>query len=312
MTQNNHAKIKLIVLDIDGTLLNSRLELSERNERALKAALEAGAQVALATGKTSNAGAKLVERLGLSTPGIYLQGTAIFEADGSIRYQQTLDPVVARQVITYAEDRGFEFIAYSGTRMMVPRANQEVIDGIMRYHEPMPEVVGPLQNLLDNLAFNKLMIIGPGPREIKALRWQLQAQLDGQCRLMQAGIPEMLEVLPHGASKGAALRVMLKNMGIDAKNVMAMGDAENDIEMLQVAGLGVAIGNASDSLKAAAREVVASNDDDGVAEAIERFVLGRKLEEPKSDEAEKIIEPGGDPEVAPEAVKAKPESEEER
>ncbi|MFO7323300.1 MAG: HAD family hydrolase [Chloroflexota bacterium] len=299
MTDNNrtYADIRLIVLDIDGTLLNSQLELSERNERALRAALEAGVQISLATGKTASAGAKLVERLGLSSPNIYLQGTAIFEADGSIRYQQTLDPAVARQVITYIEDRGFELIAYSGTRMMVPRVNQEVIDGIMRYHEPMPEVVGPIQNLLDNIALNKLMIVGPGPREIKALRWQLQAQLDGRCRLMQAGIPEMVEVLPPGASKGAALRIMLRNMGINPANVMAMGDAENDIEMLQVAGLGVAVGNASEALKAAADEVVAPNDDDGVAEAIERFVLKRSLEEPK-------------PEVAPQAVETAAENEE--
>src|SRR5690606_39931801 len=96
MTDNNrtYADIRLIVLDIDGTLLNSQLELSERNERALRAALEAGVQISLATGKTASAGAKLVERLGLSSPNIYLQGTAIFEADGSIRYQQTLDPAV--------------------------------------------------------------------------------------------------------------------------------------------------------------------------------------------------------------------------
>lgn len=310
MTNNNpsNENIKLIVLDIDGTLLNSDLELSERNERALKAALEAGVQVALATGKTASAGRKLVERLGLSTPGIYLQGTAIFEADGSIRYQQTLDPVVARQVFTYAGDRGFEFITYSSTRMMVPHINQDVIDGIMRYHEPMPEVVGPLVNLLNTVALNKIMIIGDNAREIKALRWQLEAQFGGRCRLMQAGIPEMLEVLPPGASKGAALRVFLKNIGIEARHVMAMGDAENDIEMLQVAGLGVAIGNAGPSLKAVAKEVVASNDDDGVAEAVERFVLKRRLDAPASDKAEPILEPGA-PAATAEAAAPATESE---
>lgn len=301
MTQSNRKtdpQIKLIVLDIDGTLLNSQLELSERNEKALKAALAEGVQIVLATGKTRNAGLKIADRLGMTTPGIYLQGLTIYEPDGTISYQQTLDEAVARQVLTFGTDRGFKFIAYSGTRMMLPRRDPEVMDGLMRYHEPEPEIVGPLVNLVGRIPLNKLMAIGE-PRAITALRWQLEAQLNGAARLMQAGIPSMLEILPPGASKGAALRHLLGSLKIAPEQVMAMGDAENDIEMLQVAGLGVAIGNATAALKKVAKHVAPTNDEDGVADSIERFVIKRKLDAPVSESAEKMIAPGGEPLAEP-------------
>ena len=312
MTQsngNNDTHIKLVVLDIDGTLLNSNLELTERNETALKAAIADGAQVVLATGKTRNAGMKVAERLGLTTPGIYLQGLTIYEADGTISFQQTLDEAVARQVLTYGTERGFKFIAYSGTRMMIPRRDPEIMDGLMRYHEPEPEVVGPLVNLVGKVSINKLMAIGE-PRAITALRWQLEAQLNGAARLMQAGIASMLEILPPGASKGTALRHLLQRMNIDRAHVMAMGDAENDTEMLQLAGLGVAIGNASAALKKVAKHVAPTNDEDGVADSIERFVIKRKLAVQESDSAEKMIEPGGEAAAKPESADEAVQSEE--
>jgi hypothetical protein len=83
----------------------------------------------------------------------------------------------------------------------------------------------------------------------------------------------MLEVLPPNCSKGAALRILLKDLHISPDNVLAIGDAENDIEMIQLAGIGVAMGHAAQQVKDAADEVVGSNDEDGFAEAVERFVL---------------------------------------
>jgi hydroxymethylpyrimidine pyrophosphatase-like HAD family hydrolase len=114
-------------------------------------------------------------------------------------------------------------------------------------------------------------------RKIKALRWQLGKQLDGAGRLVQAMIPDMLEVLPPNASKGAALKTLLKELGVAPQNVLAMGDGENDIEMLQLAGIGVAVGNADQRLKDIADHVVGTNDEDAVAQVIERFVLKQPL-----------------------------------
>jgi Cof subfamily protein (haloacid dehalogenase superfamily) len=265
-------EIKLIALDLDGTLLNSQHQMTERTERALKAALEKGIQVVLATGKTFISGQRVIERLGLTTPGIYLQGLAIYNSDGSVRHQQKLDPEVARQVLTYAEERGYKMAAYSGQRILVRTITQDILTLNEQYHEPKPEAVGPLQNILDDTPINKLLAVQLNdPRRITALRWQLNAQLGSRAKLTQA-LSDMLEILPPGASKGAALKVLLRDMGVSPANVIAFGDGENDIEMLQLVGLGVAMGNAVQKLKDVASHVTGTNDEDGIAQALEKYI----------------------------------------
>jgi Cof subfamily protein (haloacid dehalogenase superfamily) len=280
MTEQPHSNptIRLIATDIDGTLLNSRSELSERAEKALKAAIEQGVQIVLATGKTFHSGQYVINKAKLNAPGIYVQGTVTYNSDGTIRTQQTLDTTVARQAITFAEDRGYVVSLYSGSRILVRRMHERIQYLAEHYHEPVPEAVGPLQNILGTIPVNKVLFVSPGDdgRRMRALRWQLNAQLDGAARLLQAGVPDMLEMLPPGASKGAALRALLKELRIEPSQVMTLGDAENDLEMIQMAGIGVAVGNAEQALKDAAKYTVASNNDDGFAEAVERFVLPPK------------------------------------
>jgi Cof subfamily protein (haloacid dehalogenase superfamily) len=248
--------------------------MSARNEAALRAAIAQGIKVIFATGKTRHSANGLLDRLKLDTPGIYLQGLAVHYADGTTRHEQKLDSSVARRVITYAEDRGFDVIAYAGSRILVRAASAHADELTLRYSEPAPEVVGPLVNLLNTTQFNKLILSRKGDfKKIRALRWQLETQLNGAARLMQAGIMDMVEVLPPGASKARALKALLAELGVAPEHVLAVGDGENDIELIQMAGVGVAMGNAADALKQAADYVVADNDADGVAEAIERFAL---------------------------------------
>jgi Cof subfamily protein (haloacid dehalogenase superfamily) len=270
MTQN----IKLVVVDLDGTLLNSKGTMSEGNEAALKKVIEQDVQVVIATGKTRISATPVIERLGLTTPGIYLQGLAIYQADGSISFQKTLEPEIARQVITFAEDRGYKLVAYSGNRILVREEHKRGKELAEIYGEPMPEAVGPLQNLLGEMPIHKLIAIwDDDPRKVKALRWQLDMQLAGKATLVQAMIPDMVEILPPKTSKGVALQSLLKQLSITASETLAIGDGENDIEMLKFAGVSVAIGNADERLKAIADHVVGTNDEDGVAEALKKFVI---------------------------------------
>ncbi len=263
-------EIKLVIVDLDGTLLNSNHQLSERTEKVLRAALDQGIQVMLATGKTYYSARHIIEKLKLVTPGVYVQGLIVHNADGNIRHQQTLDPALARRVITFAEDRGFTVLIYSGTRLLM-RAKTPLYEHIQRYDEPAPEIVGPLQNILDTTPLHKLLLYGDEKR-VTALRWQLSMQLNGQATLVYAQIPGMMEVLPHGASKGRAVKALIRELGFHPNQVLAIGDGENDIEMIQVAGIGVAMGNADERLKKVADHIVADNDNDGVAEALEKFI----------------------------------------
>jgi len=267
--------IKLIAIDVDGTLLNNKLEMSPRVEAALLAAIEQGVHVVLATGKTRNAVQAYIKKLDLNEAGIFVQGLMVYDAEGKTLHSQTLEPRIARQVITMAEDRGFQMLAYSGSRILVKAHNRFLEESVTKYQEMPPEAVGALQNILYDTPVNKLIAVGD-PHAIKGLRWQLKALVGGAAKLTQAAVPEHLEILPPSGSKGAALKVVCKHYKISPDIVLAIGDAENDIEMIQFAGLGVAMGNGAQIVKDAAKVTVASNDEDGLAEAIEKYVLKAK------------------------------------
>lgn len=288
MTDTNDTKhdIRAIVIDVDGTLLNNEHTITPRTEKAIKDAIAKGVQVVLATGKTHKSTQSIIDQFGLETPGIYLQGLAIYDQSGAIRHQTTLAPELARQALTFIEDRGFVVAAYHQDRILVRARHAQLEEELVKRHEVAPEAVGPLQNLLGKLAINKLIVIGER-KAINALRWQLSMQVGGAGRLLQPGIDEMLELLPPGSSKGAALKTLAKDIGVDVAQILAIGDGENDIEMIQIAGVGVAMGQANQKVKDAADYVTASNDEDGVAQAIERYVLGKT-------EAESEPEAGAD------------------
>jgi Cof subfamily protein (haloacid dehalogenase superfamily) len=269
--------IKLIVLDLDGTLLNSQHQISEKTAAAIGKAQSQGVQIMLATGKTRYSGEHIIKRFNLTTHGIYLQGASVHLHDGGIHANTTLSPEVARRIITFAEDRGFDVAAYSGQRILSRTVSPGAKELHELYHEPLPEAVGPLQNVASGTPINKLLLIKQNdPRKIRALRWQLSMQLNPKEAHMTQALPDMLEILPPNISKGGALKSLLKDLGIKPEEVMAMGDAENDLEMIELVGIGIAMGNAVDKLKDAADYVVASNDEDGVAEAIERFALKKE------------------------------------
>ena len=229
--------IRLIVVDLDNTLLNSEHQMTERTEKALKAALEKGAQVILATGKTPLSAQEIIQRLNLTAPGIYVQGLVIAGPDGAILHQKTLDAGIARRAITFAEDRGFLMAAYSGSTIVMRSANP-YREFFHKFGEPVPEIVGPLQNILDDMPVNKLLAMGD-PTRLKSLRWQLNMQLNSSIQMTQSHVETILEILPAGASKAWALKALLNQMDIPNHEVLAIGDAENDIGMFQLAGIGI-------------------------------------------------------------------------
>jgi len=284
-------EIKLIVVDLDGTLLNSKHKMSDRNKTAIKKAIEKGVQVVIATGKTRASAVGLLEELGIKSPGVFAQGLIIYNGDGSVRNNTIMDKNILRQIITFAEDRGFGVLAYSGDRLLARRAD-EFAEEIAKYGEPMAEGVGALQNILDHTEINKVILYGQESK-IPALRWQLSKQLDGQIHLTRSAVKGIIEVLPANSSKGKAVMRVMKDLNIPPENTMAIGDGENDIEMLQAVGTAVAMGNAIQKLKDVANQVVGSNDADGVAQAIEMFVIGKT--EAENSEAvskvETVVEP---------------------
>jgi Cof subfamily protein (haloacid dehalogenase superfamily) len=265
-------EIKLIATDLDGTLLNSEHEITPRTERALKAAIARGVPVILATGKTVHSRHKPIAQLGLNTPGVYSQGLVLINADGSVRYQRDLDNPTACRVVQFAEARGLNLAAIveGGNRLIAPERHS-LTDFMVAHHEPEADYVGPLSAVIDHLPVTKVLVEIP-PAQMADTYAELAGQLNGTAALVQS-MPHLLEILPPGASKGDGLRRLLDDLGVDPAHVLACGDRDNDFEMLEMVGIGVAMANGSDRLKSIADYVTASNDEDGVGLAVEKFVL---------------------------------------
>lgn len=262
--------IRLIVTDLDGTLLNSNHNISPRTEKILREAMQRGIPLILATGKTRTSALHIIDHLGLTTPGVYIQGLMVYSGTGDVLYQQTLASDPAHIAIEAAEQGDYTTVIYSGTRILT-KANNAFTDMLVKHHEPDPVAVGPLRDAIEHYPVHKLTFIDEASR-ITTLRAALQTQIGDRVTLVQA-LDTMLEVLPPGASKGNGLSHLLELIDMPKENVIAFGDGENDIGMLQLAGIGVAMGNSKPEVQKAANYVTASNDHDGIAEALERFVL---------------------------------------
>ncbi len=270
-------QIRLVAIDLDGTLLTPQGELTERNARALRLACDAGADVIVATGKSRASARHIVDRLDLHMPGVFTQGTTVYDREGKLWHSTTLQPETASGVLRYAEERSLPYLAYAGERLLMPFDTPFRWQMHEQYDEPLPEVVGSLLPHLERVALNKVVVMDPvdDGATRAALHQALDERVpgsDGGAHVTQA-VPHFVEVLPAGASKGAGLSWLLAQLEIDPAQVMAIGDGENDIEMLSLVGLGVAMANAHPRLKAGANWITTDNTESGVAQAIERFVL---------------------------------------
>ena len=272
---SSSSSVKLIVTDVDGTLLSSKQELSEATAEALRRAADLGVPTVLATGKTRGPWTKdIYERIGKTNaemPGLFIQGLIVSDGKGQTRTSETLDASAVKSILRFAKTRGCVIIAFCDDTIVCSKRNAST-DRVLDYGEPEPVECGDLLAKSDEYAINKLLLFGD-EEAVARYRTEAESVLTDACDITVA-VPGMLEFLPKGASKGAAVRALCESMGVAAADVLALGDGENDKEMLAFAGVGVAVGNASAAAKEAATYTLEeTNDQDAVAKAIERFVI---------------------------------------
>lgn len=257
-------------MDLDGTLLNSEHTISPRTEATLRRAMHQGIHVVIATGRPRYTSQAIIDRLGLTTPGVFLQGLTVYDGTGALLHESLMDPAIAQIVADFSDRTGYTTLVYNSQTILTRK--RDALTAIMQqYHEQAPDEIGPLAALPGAVPISKFVFIAP-PERIGAIREELKPFVNGSASLLQS-TPWLLEALPPGSSKGAGLRWLLDYMGIHPGHVLAIGDGENDLEMIELAGIGVAVGNATEHLKDAANAIVGTNDEDGVAEAVKRFVL---------------------------------------
>ncbi len=261
---------RLVVADIDGTLVTSRREITARVRRVVREAQRRGVRVCLATGRTWRSGRRYFEALGADPPAILYNGGLIYDfARDRALFRRAMTVRQAQKVIAALDafpDLAAHF--YVEDEIYV-RWRTPLVEATARQDHILPAAVGDFRTVLRGRPM-KFRILGPRPRLAALLRRVQRA--DGAGTYVFSA-RNSLEILPPGSSKGAALRRMARLLRVPLRQVVAVGDELNDLSMIQVAGLGVAMGNAPRELRRAADYVAPSNDDDGLAEVIRRFIL---------------------------------------
>lgn len=265
---------KLIALDMDGTLLTPQGTISPRTHAAITAARARGVTVVLASGRPLEGMTRYLEELGMTGPEDYVisyNGAMVQRvADGARIRSQLLTGADASLVARLAEQHGVNVHGFSVRQGLIsPR--------LSHYTEHESRLTGMPVNLVDfatlppDEAILKVMMIDEPALLSRAIA-ALPAQLYQDYTVVQSA-PYFLEIMNKQSHKGSGVAALAEHLGLDASQVIAVGDAGNDSHMIEYAGLGVAMGNATEPLKALAQHITSRNDEDGVARVIETFVL---------------------------------------
>ncbi|PAN28619.1 hypothetical protein PAHAL_5G166400 [Panicum hallii] len=274
-------KFKYIFCDMDGTLLNSKSQITARNAEALREARSRGVNIVIATGKARPAVidalsmADLSGRTGIvseSSPGVFLQGLLVYGSEGRQIYKRNLDQEVCREALLYSLEHKIPLVAFSQDHCY-SMFQHPLVDSLHYiYHEPKAKIVPSIDHLLGTADIQKVLFLETPEGISSALRPYWAKAIEGRAHVVQAQ-PDMLELVPPATSKGNGVQILMNHLSISPDQVMAIGDGENDIEMLQLASLGVALANGSEKTKAVANVIGATNDDDGVAQAIYEYAF---------------------------------------
>lgn len=274
--------IKLLALDIDGTLLTPRGELTPRNSAAINQVRQLGVQVTLVTGRRFNSARELVQRLELDVPLVSHNGalTKNIETLETLDYHP-LDAEIARAIICIGRECEVDMICCDdpdGLGKMVMEGVSEDNKSLHRYLEKYRDSVVEVADLLEYVDHPPIQMMFSGRCDpMEEFAESLKAVMGERIQLFKTRYRSVdltiLDALSVTASKGASLAMIAQKHGVAREEIMAVGDNHNDLTMLRYAGLGVVMANAEDELKRMGFERTSSNEEDGVAEAIERFIL---------------------------------------
>ena len=271
--------IRLLALDLDGTLMDDRMVIrSGRVRRAIAAAQERGVVVTLATGRMLDFALPFARDLEITAPLICYQGGLIQATDSDVPlYRATLEPALMRDVLEWRAQRGSHLVLYAAADVfLAERRHPDTF-----YHDMVGERLVWVDDLSAVLERHKPMkfIVFVEPHEADYVETELRQRFGGRMEVARSHAL-IVEGNPLGVSKGDALRRLAAHLDIPQAQVMAIGDQDNDVSMIAWAGVGVAMGNGSVAVKAAADWIAPPVAEDGAAVAIERFVLGASSSPP--------------------------------
>lgn len=265
-------KYKLIALDVDGTLLNDQYVLTEQTKQTIREVHEAGSEIVLCTGRAPASTLPILQELGLEGTMITHNGAATVHADErgqTLVHEFSFSLEAIHPMLDYARREGIHFDVCTPFNMYIERIGE--------YEKQMykkflinPKLVTDVAEL--GLPIVKFTLFSqPEVLDRVQREWDEQ-KLYGDLRMIRSG-DLFIDVMSAEANKGNALRALAESLAIDSGEIMAIGNYYNDLEMMAYAGLGIAVDNSPEDVKASANAITASNNEDGVHEAILKYAF---------------------------------------
>lgn len=268
-------KYKLLVLDVDGTLLNDEREISKRTLAALLKVQQMGVRIVLASGRPTYGLMPLAKTLELDNYGGFVlsyNGCQIIKAqNGEILFERRINPEMLPYLEKKARKNGFAIFTYHDDTLITDSPDNEYIKNEALLNNLKIIREDEFSTAID-FAPCKCMLVSDKEKALIGLEQHWEKRLAGTLDAFRSE-PYFLEVVPCGVNKANTLGALLEHLGVTREEVIAVGDGVCDVTMLQLAGMGVAMGHSQDSVKVCADYVTASNEEDGVALAVEKLIL---------------------------------------
>jgi Cof subfamily protein (haloacid dehalogenase superfamily) len=264
-------KISLVLADVDGTLVAEEKVLTQRAQKAVSALQRAGIRFAITSGRPPLGMAMLFDALEIKTPIAGFNGGLFVERDLTILEQKTVPADVARQAIELMRERGLDTWVYSGNDWLITKIDAPHVAREAWTVKFEPKVVTDVREHLQQVA----KIVGVSDDLDKVRRCEAEAQAAfGQRATATRSQPYYLDVTNKNANKGAVVEYLSQHVGVPEQEIATIGDQQNDVLMFKRSGFSIAMGNASDEVKAQAAAVTDSYNNEGFAKAMESFILG--------------------------------------
>ncbi len=272
--------IKLLALDMDGTLLNRSRQITDRVRKALSEAIKLGVTVVPATGRSHITAFKPLDMFGHDFPVLSSNGAYIRD-EKKVYFEAHISPDTIARAVELTKQECVPLYIYTGDMIYATPRNLHtgMIDRWREVCENPFTLVQTDEELLripQEKNIFKLFTIDENPERFSVVKSRFRAEFP---ELSSVNSEEAnLDITPLGVNKGSALVTLADMLGIKMSEVMAVGDGENDMEMIELAGIGVAMGNAYEGAKSVSDFITEDNDHDGVAVAVEKFILKEENE----------------------------------
>lgn len=264
---------KLIVTDMDGTLLGSDHQITQENKKALSKALDKGINVAIATGRWYDSAKLHTEFLQRRIPIIACNG-ALIKYEDNIIYSNYMNTNICLDIIDKLETHNIYYQCYGDNALYCKKMNT-VNKRFQELHDKMKKEMNlifdtDLREYVINNNILKIIVFEDVNKELlNNIKKELSCIKD--IEITTSG-PNNIEIMNYGVNKGNAVSILCKHLNIDKDETIAFGDSYNDLSMLEYVGMGIAMGNADDFIKSKAKAVTDINDNDGVAKTIYELV----------------------------------------